>query len=412
MARPKKNREVSIVHFSFFDLLFGAFGAFVFLMIMQVLATLNMVDMDTQTLIDQMAQDKQALKQELVKFRETDQKLEAIQQQLNQALEERSKLIQEQKQLSDKNEELSANLNSLQDEMSALETVRAEVKQKEALQKDLQNKIEQLNQDKAGLDQKNNELETRMASLKEEIESLRQFKEKVVKKSDLQKALEEENKGLKETRAQLAQDKVRLESELEVVREKLASLNKFKSKVEKKGDVVKALEEENKKLEKSLDQTRQKLAALKTSPLKIKTTSLPTIITGERIQIASAAEGGSPPYTWKLSGKLPQGLSMNQITGNITGIAKRDGKYSFSLKVQDARGMVAESKKAITVNVIKKYKEQEKKVSPMFVVMALISSLLLLYILWGKYKAAKRWKEIVKQAKARGEKEIRLRYEI
>jgi hypothetical protein len=42
----------------------------------------------------------------------------------------------------------------------------------------------------------------------------------------------------------------------------------------------------------------------------------------------------------------------------------------------------------------------------MFVVMALISSLLLLYILWGKYKAAKRWKEIVRQAKAKGQNGI------
>jgi hypothetical protein len=38
--------------------------------------------------------------------------------------------------------------------------------------------------------------------------------------------------------------------------------------------------------------------------------------------------------------------------------------------------------------------------------MALISSVLLLYILWGKYKAAKRWKEFVRQAKAKGHENI------
>jgi len=40
----------------------------------------------------------------------------------------------------------------------------------------------------------------------------------------------------------------------------------------------------------------------------------------------------------------------------------------------------------IAFKVVKKYEEQKSKVSPMFVVMALISSVLLLYILWGKFK--------------------------
>lgn len=398
MARPKKNREVSIVHFSFFDLLFGAFGAFVFLMIMQVLATLNMVDVDIQKVVDEAVQEKTVLKKELEKFKETDQKLANLQQQFDQALEERSKLIQEQKQLSEKNEELSANLNSLQSEMSAIDAVKEEVKQKEALQKELQNEIEQLNQDKAGLDQKNKELEALMASLKAEIESLRQFKEKVAKKGDLQTAMEQENRDLKNKGAQLVQDKARLESELKAVQAKLVALNQFKSRVEKKGDVVKALEEENKKLEKSLDQTKQKLAALKTSPLKIKTASLPTLITGESINIALAAEGGSPPYTWKLSGKLPQGLSMNQITGNISGVAKSDGKYNVRFNVQDARGMTAESNKDISIKVIKKYEPPKSKVSYWFLFIAIILVLYFLHSRWQKHKS----KKIIKEMKAKG----------
>lgn len=302
MARPKKNREVSIVHFSFFDLLFGAFGAFVFLMIMQVISTLNMVDVDIQNVVDEAVQEKIALKKEIEKYQEIDQSLQNLQQQYDQVMADRKQLIQE--------------------------------------------------------------------------------------KTDL------------------SQQTSQQQAELDTALQKIDSLSRFKEKVKQKGDLLQTLEEENKKLEKSLDQARKKVAALKTNPLKLKTTSLPTLITGESIQIALAAEGGSPPYTWKLSGKLPPGLSMNQVTGNIAGIAKSDGKYNIKLKVQDARGMVVESTEGIAINVIKKYKEPEKKVSPMFVVMTLISSLLLMYIIWGKYKAARRWKEIVRQAKERGEKGI------
>jgi hypothetical protein len=309
LARPKKNREVSIVHFSFFDLLFGAFGAFVFLMIMQVLATLNMVDIDIQKMVDTVVKEKAALKNELEKYKETDQKLLVLTQQYNQALDERSKLIQEQNRLTENAAELDAQVASLQDEMRKLEAIKAELEKKEA-------------------------------------------------------------------------------------------------QSEKTGDVIKALEEENKKLEKSLDQARQKLAALKTSPLKLKTAEFPTIIAGDSINMALSAEGGSPPYSWDLTGKLPPGLSFNKITGVISGIPKTDGKYSINLQVKDGRGLVAKSPKDIAVNVIKEYKAQEKKVSPMFIVMAVISTLLLAYILWGKYKAAKRWRKIVEDAKRRGQEGI------
>jgi uncharacterized coiled-coil DUF342 family protein len=406
VARPKKNREVSIVHFSFFDLLFGAFGAFVFLMIMQVLATLNMVDIDIQKMVDTVVQEKTALKNELEKYKETDQKLLVLTQQYNQAMDERSKLIEEQKKLAEQNSELVSKLDDLQAEMSDINSVRAELEKKEALEKNLQTRIDKLDQEKVRMDSKNKELESRLASLSSEIESLRQFKKKVAQKGDLQKALEQENRDLKTTGAKLAQDKARLEAELNTVREKLASLNQAKTRFEKKGDVIKTLEEENKKLEKSLDQTKQKLAALKTSPLKLKTTAVPTIIAGDSINMALAAEGGSPPYTWELAGKLPPGLSFNKIMGVISGIPKTDGKYSINLQVKDGRGLVAKSPKDIPVTVIKEYKAQEKKVSPMFIVMAVISTLLLAYILWGKYKAAKRWKKIVEDAKRRGQEGI------
>lgn len=395
MARQKKDREVSIVHFSFFDLLFGAFGAFVFLMIMQVISTLNLVDVDIQKLVDDTVQEKVALSKELEKYKETDQKLKSLQQQFDQLMDMRKILVQKSEQLAEKNSELVAELKSLRKEIQTLDALKDEAKKKETLRKELVQKIEKLDQEKQQLDQKNAMLETSMASLKQEIDSLKAFKAKIAKQGDLHKVLEKENQALKNDKNRLAQEKTRLESQLAAARKKISDLNQFKQNVAQKGDVLKALEEEKRKLEKSLDQTKNKLAALKTMPLKIKTRSFPTTITEEKVNIALAAEGGFPPYTWKIDGKLPSGLALNQITGNISGIVKTAGKYNFKVKVTDARGLNAETKNTISFNVIKKPKEQEKKVSPWFVVMTLLSSLLLLYILWGKYKAHKAYKEMI-----------------
>lgn len=299
MARQKKEREVSIVHFSFFDLLFGAFGAFVFLMIMQVISTLNMVDVNIQKLVDDTVKEKVTLTKKLEKYKGTDLLYKNLQQRYANLMDDRNKIVQEK-------------------------------------EKTLQ---------KAGM------LETQVGSLQRELDSLEKYQ-----KTD-----------------------------------------------RKKGELIKSLEEENKRLGASLDQAQHKLSAIKTVPLKIKTTAFPTTMTQEQVHLALAAEGGSPPYTWRLEGDLPDGLFFNQVAGTISGIVKSSGDYKFKVKVIDARGLSVETKNAISFKVIRKYEEQKKKVSPWFVVMALISSLLLMYIIWGKYKAAKSWKKIVEDAKRRGQ---------
>jgi predicted ribosome quality control (RQC) complex YloA/Tae2 family protein len=293
VARPKKNREISIVHFSFFDLLFGAFGAFVFLMIMQVLSTLNLVDVDIQKLVDETVQEKVTLRKELEQYEETDRVLHDLQQKYERVFEDRKQLVQEKERLSDKTSKLEVKVSSLQRELD--------------------------------------------------------------------------------------------------------SLIKFKETVEKRGDAIKALEDENKGLRKSLEKVQRRLAGTKTTPLKIKTRSFPTTITGEQIHLALAAEGGSAPYTWEVEGRLPIGVSFDKMMGTISGVVKTDGNYTFKVKVTDAKGLSVKNHKDISLNVIKRYEEQKKKVSPWFVVMTIISSLLLVYIMWGKYRAHKAYREMVRK---------------
>ena len=65
-------------------------------------------------------------------------------------------------------------------------------------------------------------------------------------------------------------------------------------------------------------------------------TQLPDGIVGEPYSYVLQAEGGVPPYTWTiLSGQLPDGLSLDQQTGEISGTPTTQGSYSFAVAVTD-----------------------------------------------------------------------------
>ncbi|SEJ32773.1 Putative Ig domain-containing protein [Dyadobacter sp. SG02] len=50
------------------------------------------------------------------------------------------------------------------------------------------------------------------------------------------------------------------------------------------------------------------------------------------------AEGGTPPYTWALTGgALPNGLKLNK-NGKIQGMPSKEGNYQFTAKVTDSKG--------------------------------------------------------------------------
>jgi hypothetical protein len=293
MARLKKNREANIVHFSFFDLLFGAFGAFVFLMIMQVLSTLNMVDADIQKVVDETVQQNSALKAELETYKEIDQSLKSLQLQHEKAQEELKKAAQE--------------------------------------------------------------------------------------------------------KSELARQRSRLQAELDAANNKVESLAQFKESVEQKGDQVKALENQQKRMEQELNDARKRLAAVRTVPLAIKTTSIPTTITEQSVTVALSAEGGSPPYTWEIDGRLPSGLIFNSGAGIISGVAKSDGEYDFGIKVTDATGLSVRTKNNIPFTVIKKYEEPKSSVSFWFLVIAIALALNLIYWGYQKYKTNKYVKEMLEK---------------
>ncbi len=72
-------------------------------------------------------------------------------------------------------------------------------------------------------------------------------------------------------------------------------------------------------------------------PVDITTTSLPNIRRGRFYQQTLEATGGIPMYFWAIeSGELPYGMTLNPITGTISGKVSVKGSWTFTIKVQDS----------------------------------------------------------------------------
>ena len=87
------------------------------------------------------------------------------------------------------------------------------------------------------------------------------------------------------------------------------------------------------------------------------TASAPTDRTwevGRPLQISISAKGGTPAYSWKLSGELPAktgfiGDKGNGSTGVLQGVPAEPGAFPIVLTVTDAAGATAEVKVTLTV---------------------------------------------------------------
>ncbi|HJQ25953.1 MAG TPA: putative Ig domain-containing protein [Blastocatellia bacterium] len=87
------------------------------------------------------------------------------------------------------------------------------------------------------------------------------------------------------------------------------------------------------------------------APLTITTAQLPRGSVGTTYSQSLGASGGQTPYNWaKLSGNLPDGLTLNQTTGVISGVPERAGTSSFSIRLTDATAASVTATLAITIN--------------------------------------------------------------
>ena len=88
-----------------------------------------------------------------------------------------------------------------------------------------------------------------------------------------------------------------------------------------------------------------------TSPgMRIKTNSLPNAVEGVYYSKELTALGGMAPFSWSTSGGgLPEGLSLNPVSGLIDGIPTSTGTFLFNIRVEDAGSADLEAELSLTV---------------------------------------------------------------
>lgn len=73
--------------------------------------------------------------------------------------------------------------------------------------------------------------------------------------------------------------------------------------------------------------------------LSITNTDVPSGSVSEAFDLAFSAQGGTPPLTWRLEGRIP-GLSFDAGAARLTGTPTVAGSYPITLEVKDARGLL------------------------------------------------------------------------
>ena len=87
-------------------------------------------------------------------------------------------------------------------------------------------------------------------------------------------------------------------------------------------------------------------------PLTVTTTSLPAATADVSYSVKLAASGGIPPEAWSItSGSLPAGLSLNPVTGAISGKPTALGTASFTVNVSDAENPPASASANLSITV-------------------------------------------------------------
>ena len=85
-------------------------------------------------------------------------------------------------------------------------------------------------------------------------------------------------------------------------------------------------------------------------PLTITTTTLPTGTIGQAYSGQLAGSGGTPPYQWSVTPALPANLTLNQLTGAITGTPGANSSASYTFTLQDAASQSVQKALTLTIN--------------------------------------------------------------
>jgi hypothetical protein len=87
--------------------------------------------------------------------------------------------------------------------------------------------------------------------------------------------------------------------------------------------------------------------------VSVATTTLPAGTMGVAYSAMVSASGGTPPYTWSTSGKLPAGLTLDASTGAISGFPTKAGTTSVTFKLTDSSSPAQKATKALKIVIAK-----------------------------------------------------------
>ncbi|HSL03979.1 MAG TPA: putative Ig domain-containing protein [Nitrospiraceae bacterium] len=96
------------------------------------------------------------------------------------------------------------------------------------------------------------------------------------------------------------------------------------------------------------------LTIISRTPPNITTTSASLLPDGTVSTLYSRtlrATGGAPPLTWKFSGALPTGVTLNPNNGVISGIPSATGTFDFTPQVTDAFSLTDQNPPALSITI-------------------------------------------------------------
>jgi len=72
----------------------------------------------------------------------------------------------------------------------------------------------------------------------------------------------------------------------------------------------------------------------------------------ENYQTTLQASGGTPPYSWSVSnGSLPAGLTLDSLSGTISGIPQQPGDFSFDISVRDSGLIIQQAQSSFELHI-------------------------------------------------------------
>ncbi|MBF0621638.1 MAG: putative Ig domain-containing protein, partial [Magnetococcales bacterium] len=86
--------------------------------------------------------------------------------------------------------------------------------------------------------------------------------------------------------------------------------------------------------------------------LSMVTTAIPDGGLDLAYAFAFNAQGGKPPYAWRLSGSMPDGLSLDGQTGVMSGAPSKLGNYNFSILVSDSDEPALTVQKSFSMSIV------------------------------------------------------------